>query len=216
MGSVTSSNEDYKAHPITTSYIAVLCVLSAAGLQNSTARGDPLFSIPLPSAYVTDLKLKSVQLSFKVHGQSGNHYNLISDRCTSVTALYSAGVVNTEMNVITKIGMRTQGTSGTCHLVKVDLDNCSASLDGAYVNKNSTASVDGVRLSARRSHIRVSVPNCEASRSIALWVTCTTRRSESLLEVVVSRRDGLEPTAHGVIGAFIWCQVYVDCGAVKF
>ena len=71
-----------------------------------------------------------------------------------VTALYSAGVVNTEMNVITKIGMRTQGTSGTCHSVKVDLDNCSASLDGAYVNKSTTtASVDGVRLLARRNHI---------------------------------------------------------------
>ena len=76
-----------------------------------------------------------------MHGWSGNHYRLISDRCTSVTALYSAEVVNTEMNVITKIGVRTQGTSGTCHYVKVDLDNCSASLDGAYVNKSSIASV---------------------------------------------------------------------------
>ena len=176
---------------------------SAADLLNDTVRGDPLFSIPLPSEYITDPELKSVQLCFEVHGQSGNHYNLISDKCTSVTALYSAGVVNTEMNVITKIGVRTQGTGGPCHSVKVDLDNCSASLDGAYVNKSSTVSVDGVRLSARRSHIRVSVPNCEASRSIALWVTCTTRRSESLLEVVVSRGDGLEPTAHGVIGVFI-------------
>ena len=118
------------------------------------------------------------------------------------------------MNVITKIGVRTQGTNGTCHSVKVDLDNCSASLDGAYVNKNSTASVDGVRLSARRSHIRVSVPNCEASRSITLWVTCTTRRSESLLEVVILHGDRLEPNAHGVIGVFILCQVrnllYID------
>ena len=171
--------------------------------------GDPLFSIPLPSEYITDPELKSVQLCFEVHGQSGNHYNFISDKCTSVTALYSAGVVNTEMNVITKIGVRTQGTSGTCHSVKVDLDNCSASLDGAYVNKSSTVSVDGVRLSVRRSHIRVSVPNCEANRSITLWVICTTRRSESLLEVVVSRGDGLEPTAHGVTSVFIWRQVYL-------
>ena len=54
---------------------------------------------------------KSVQLCFEVHGQSGNHYNLISDKWTSVIALYSAGVVNAEMNVITKIGVRTQGTN---------------------------------------------------------------------------------------------------------
>ena len=92
-------------------------------------------------------------------------------------------MVNTDRNVITKVDARTQGTNGTCHSVKVELDNCSASLDGTYINKSSTALVDGVRLSARRSHIRVSVPNCEASRSIALWVTCTTRRSESLLKV---------------------------------
>ena len=76
-----------------------------------------------------------------MHGWSGNHHNHISDKCTSVTALYSAGVVNTEMNVITKIGVRTQGTNSTCHSVKVDLDNCSTSLDGAYVNKSSTVSV---------------------------------------------------------------------------
>ena len=104
--------------------------------------------------------------------------------------------------------MRTQGTNSTCHSVKVNLDNCSASLDGAYVNKSTTASIDGVRLSARRSHIRVSVLNCEASRSNTLWVTCITRCSESLLEVVVSRGGGLQPTAHGVIGVFIWPQMY--------
>ena len=151
----------------------MLCVSSsAAGFHNDTVRGDPQFSIPLPPKCITDPELKSVQLCFEVHGQSGNHYNLISDRCTSVTALYSAGVVNTEMNVITKItlamwldihcisivwncmiGARTQGTNGTCHSVKVDLVNCSASLDGAYANKSTTALVDGVRLSARRNHI---------------------------------------------------------------
>ena len=159
---------------VTQSTLAVLnwVSYSATGLHNDTVRGDPLFSIPLPSEYITDFKLKSVQLCFEVHGQSGNHYNLISDKCTSVTALYSAGVVNTEMNVITKIGVRTQGTNGTCHSVKVDLDNCSASLDGAYLNQSSSVSADGVKLSARRNRIWVSTPDCEASRSIALWVAC--------------------------------------------
>ena len=187
--------------PLIQSALAVLYVsFSWSGLHNDTVRGDPLFSIPLPSKYITDPELKSVQLCFEVHGQSGNHYSLISDRCTSVTALYSAGVVDTAMHVITKIGVKTQGTSGACHSVKVDLDNCSASLDGAYINESTTASVDGVRVRVRRSRIRVSVPNCEASKRIVMWVTCTRRSSESLLEVVVARGDGLEPTAHGVIG----------------
>ena len=148
------SNVYWECHLIQ-SRLTVLCVsFSAAGLLKDTVHGDPLFSIPLPSEYITDPELKSVQLCFEVHGQSGNHYNLISDKCTSVTALYSAGVVNTEMNVITKIGVRTQGTNGTCHSVKVDLDNCSASLDGAYVSKSTTtASVDGVRLYLEQAHL---------------------------------------------------------------
>ena len=147
--------------------------------------GDPLFSVPLPSKYITDPELRSVQLCFEVHGQSGNHYNLISDKCTSVTALYSAGVVNTEMNVITKIGVKTQGTNGTCHSVEVNSDSCTASLDGAHIVKSTTALVDGVRLSVRRHRTRVSVPNCEVSKRITIWVTCARRSSESLLEVVV-------------------------------
>ena len=109
---------------------------STADLLNYTVRGDPLFSIPLPSEYSTDPELKSVQLCFEVHGQSGNHYNLISDRCTSVTALYSAGVVNTKMNVITKIGVRTQGTSGTCHSVKVDQDLFSTDFKFSKYNRD--------------------------------------------------------------------------------
>ena len=171
-------------------------------------RADPLFSVPLPSKYITDPELRTVQLCFEVHGQSGNHYNLISDKCTSVTALYSAGAMNTKMNVITKIGAKTQGTNGTCHSVEVDLDNCTTSLDGAHIDKSTTASVSGVRLSVRRSRTRVSVPNCEVSKRITMWVTCTRRSSESLLEVVVSRGDGLEPTAHGVIGVFTLFQVH--------
>ena len=119
-----------------TNYVAVLYVSSsAAGLHNDTVHGDPLFSIPLPSEYITDPKLESVQLCFEV-GQSGNHYNLISEKCTSVTAIYSAGVVNTEMNIITKIGVRTQGTNGTCHFVKVDQDLFSTDFEFSKYNRD--------------------------------------------------------------------------------
>ena len=74
-------------------------------------------------------------------------------------------------HIITKIGTKTLGTSGNCHSVEVDLDNCTASLDGAHINKSTTASVDGVRLSVRRSCTHVSVPNCEVSKRMTMWVT---------------------------------------------
>ena len=172
------------------STLAVLCVSvssSAAGLLNMTLCVVTLCSLfhchPSTSLTLNWSLFNSALRSMDSQGTT--YYNHISDRCTSVIALYvySAGVVNSDRNAITKVDARTQGTNGTCHSVKVELDNCSASLDGAYINKSTTASVDGVRLSAKQSHIRVSVPNYEASRSIALWVTCTTRRSESLLKV---------------------------------
>ena len=106
------------SHPIHTSRI-VRVLLSCRPSQYDTVCCDPLFSVPLPSEYITDPELKSVQLCFEVHGQSGTtYYNQISDRCTSVIALYvySAGVVNSDRNVITKVDARTQGTSGTVTL----------------------------------------------------------------------------------------------------
>ena len=62
--------------------------------------------------YITDPELKSVQLCFEVHGQLGNHYNLISDWCTSVTALHSVGVVGTAMNST----LLTYGTHQQCQI----------------------------------------------------------------------------------------------------
>ena len=74
-------------HLIKTNYVAVLCMSSSGtSLHNDTVRGDPLFSIPLPSECITDLELKSVQLCFEVHGQFGNYYNLISDKCHLIQA----------------------------------------------------------------------------------------------------------------------------------
>ena len=171
-----------------------------ADLDNDTLRGDPLFSIPLPSKYINDTKLQSIQLCFEIHGVSGSHYNLISDACTSVTAEYSAGVLDKRLNVITEMGVKTQGNSGTCHTVKVDLNQCGAFMDDVYVNKTSTVTVDGITMTTRRQRVRVSVPNCDRNKRLIMWMICTKRNSEDMLELVVTRGDGLEPTAHGLIG----------------
>ena len=174
--------------------------LSITDLDNDTVRGDPLFSIPLPSKYLADTEFKSIQLCFEIHGVSGHHYNLISDACTSVSAEYSAGVLDKKLNVITEMGVKTQGSSGTCHTIKVDLDHCSAFMDDSYINKTSTVTVDGITMTTRRQRVRVSVPNCDRNKRLTMWMICTKRNSEDMLELVVARGDGLEPTAHGLIG----------------
>ena len=175
-------------------------VVLVADIDNDTVRGGPLFSIPLPSKYLTDPDLKSIQLCYEVHGVSGNHYNLISDNCTSVSARYSQGVSDAKLNVITEIGIKSQGGNGTCHTIEVDLNQCHAYLDGVFRSTTSTISVNGITMTIRRKHVRVSLPNCHSSRKLILWMMCMMRNSEDMMELVVARGDGLEPTAHGLIG----------------
>ena len=183
-----------------------LCLRSSptADLRNDTVRGGggALFSIPLPSKSTNGTEFQNMQLCFEVHGQPGNHYNLVSDECTSVTAEYSQGVVDSSLHVITKIGVKTQAGNGngTCHNIEVDLDNCSAYLDGTLVNTTSTVSVNGIRIKIRRQRVRVSVPNCDSNKKLTMWMICTKRRNDDMLDLVISRGDGLQPTAHGLIG----------------
>ena len=177
-----------------------MCVPPAADRKNDTVRGDPLFSIPLPAQSVSKTDLKSIQLCFEIHGKSGRHYNLISDACTSVSARYKMGVNDAEMNVISNMGVKTQGVNGTCHNVEVDLDRCSAHLDGDLLNTTAPVSVNGITIVIRRQRVRVSVPNCDRDKRLTMWMICTRRNREDMLELVVARGDGLEPTAHGLIG----------------
>ena len=163
-------------------------------------RGDPLFSIPLPSKYTAHTELESIQLCFEIHGQAGNHYNLISDACTSVSARYRQGENDAEMNVISNIGVRAQGSDGVCHNIEVDLDRCSAQLNGTSLNTSVT--VNGISIMIRRQRVRVSVPNCASSTRLTMWMMCMNRNNEDMLKLVVARGDGLEPTAHGLIGAY--------------
>ena len=158
-----------------------------------------LFSIPLPSKYINDTELELTQLCFEIHGRSGSHYNLISDACTSVTAKYSHGVHDISLNSITAIGIRTQGRNGTCHTMRVHSRRCTAFMDGSRINRQ-TVSVDDVLMTVRRKRARVSMPNCEGNKRLTMWISCTRQESENILELVVARGDGLEPTAHGLMG----------------
>ena len=183
-------------------YTLCLCSSPTADLRNDTVRGGggAVFSIPLPSKSTNGTEFQNMQLCFEVHGKAGNHYNLVSDECTSVTAKYSQGVVDSSLNVITKIGVKAQGSNGTCHNIEVDLDNCSAYLDSTLMNTTSTVSVNGVTMTIRHQRVRVSVPNCDSNKKLTMWMICTKRRNDDMLELVIARGDGLQPTAHGLIG----------------
>ena len=110
---------------------------------------------------------------------------------------------DTTLNVITEMGVKTQGNNGTCHTIEVDLLHCSAFMDGVYINKTSTVSVNGITVTSRRHSVRVSLPNCERNKRLIMWMMCMKRNNEDMLELIVARGDGLEPTAHGLVGTYI-------------
>ena len=115
-------------------YCMLRYTLFVTDRKNDTVRGDPLFSIPLPSKYTDHTELQSIQLCFEIHGEAGKHYNLISDACTSVSAQYKQGENDAGLNVISNIGVKAQESSGSCHEIEVDLVGCSAQLDGTLLN----------------------------------------------------------------------------------
>ena len=188
-----------------------------AGRTNDTVRGDPLFTVPLPSLYVDDENLKGAGLCYEYHGRSGQHYNLISDQCVSVNALFSHGLNKTELNVMSKIGILfSKVINGSCHRISLvgDDQGCVANFDGTQITTSVT--IGGVTVTVRDSHIHVSLPNCEPGKRLVLWLFCNRRNEEDMLELVVSQGDGLQSTAHGLIGRCIvrilqLCHVTMFC-----
>ena len=185
------------------SLVRTVCLNSlnflASDRKNDTVRGATVFSIPLPSKYSAHTELESFQLCFEIHGQAGQHYNLISDACTSVSARYKQGENDSTVNVISNIGVKAQGSNGSCHNIEVDLDRCSAQLDGISA---SSGTVNGISIMIRHQRIHVSVPNCASSTRLTMWMICMKRNNEDMLKLVVARGYGLYPTAHGLIGMY--------------
>ena len=177
-------------------------------MTNDTVRGDPLFTVPLPSLHIDDENLKGAGLCYEYHGISGQHYNLISDQCVSVNTLFSSGLNKTELNVMSEIGILSEDTNGSCHSISVVRDGCVATFDGTQVT--NSVSRGGLTVTVRRNRIRVSLPNCEPDKRLVLWLFCNRRNEEDMLELVVSRGDGLQPTAHGLIGrCTLHCVLYL-------
>ena len=150
-------------------------------------------------------------LCYEVHGEENAYFNLISDECTSVNGYYQRAVAppsNLNLNVITQIGVRARGTN-TCWNIQVDLDTCSATVNGAP--PPSGGSFDGitVRSYPTSSRVRISVPNC-ADSMLVMWVFCRDGQVEDpitmefidirFIRLVVRRGLNLNEQSHGLIG----------------
>ena len=59
-----------------------------------TVTGDPLFIVPLSLTPNSTSFEENPSLCYEIHGKSRSTFNLISDNCTSVNALYYISSAN--------------------------------------------------------------------------------------------------------------------------
>ena len=187
-----------------------------AVLANDTILGSPLYSVPfaLPPEFFTILPRRAQgstpHLCFQINGDPDTHFNLISDTCTSVNARYSA-VQTTQplpfpLNALTRIGVSTMNAVGQCVFIDVGLDNGCVPIvqiaDSAPTEVTQYSS-EGVSVTQRQTHVRVSVPNC-GQQKLVMYITCRDGVvggiSTPLVQFDVTRGVNLSPTSHGLLG----------------
>ena len=159
---------------------------------NDTIIGDPLYEVPV----IINEEGNTVSLCYEIHGEPGEHFNLISDTCVSVNALYSSMNDPSNGNIISKIGVLAEDSNGVCQEVEADLTGCTARVNG---NNVTMYNQDGIRVMRRTNRIRISVLNCE-STDLVMWVTCEVQGEQPMIRFVVARGFNLRPTSHGLVG----------------
>ena len=168
--------------------------------------GDPLFTVPLNTPSMTSAAsslshANQTLLCFEVHGARDAIFNLISDRCTTVNALYSAMVPPASGNIVSEVGIKAVDSRGDCLNIGVSLrTQCMPVITGSGTTTVlSRYNAHGVSVRRHRKGVRVAVPNCENTR-LVMWVLCDEVRGQRMVKFVVARGVNLRPTAHGILG----------------
>ena len=163
-------------------------------MGNDSIVGDPLFAIPL---YLFNTSLHDVSLCFEIHGAIGKTFNLISDRCVSVNALYDAMNNSLDANIITSIGVKAVDDQGQCiNIIVSAKDQCNPQINGVQALRYDQS---GIIVAKHMSRVRLSVPNCE-SEQLVMWVLCEDINGQKMIDFVVSRGINLSPSSHGLVG----------------
>ena len=150
-------------------------------------------------------------LCYEVHGEADKFFNFVSDTCVSVNSHYSrAGTNNPNitLNIVDAIGVRAVSNNVTCLNIRVGLDGCEVTINGAAI-RGRTYRNDGITIRVYPNRVRISVPNC-GDMELVMWVFCTSGRTEDpytweyfsfdFIRFVVVRGLNLAEESHGLIG----------------
>ena len=150
-----------------------LTTLDAAIEVNDTVIGDPLLTAPVlvEQSDLVQLGVERLSLCYEVHGQPREYFNFVTDDCASVNAHYID--VAAHLNVIDRVGIRAVESGGErqCRNISVDLNGCSAMIDGRPLNQSTRYNFRGIRVRQYPRRVRVAVPNCN-ELSLVIWVIC--------------------------------------------
>ena len=158
-----------------------------------------MFTVPLSLSEESVKEFGELSLCYEVHGKANVNFNLVSDICVSVNALYYPAKYKKIGNIMSKIGVLAEDNKGTCQQIEVDLEGCTAKVNGQVVSEYYQ---NGVRVVQRRGkRVRIAAPNC-ADTDVVMWVICEVQMKEPMIKFVISRGDSLRPSSHGLIGKF--------------
>ena len=172
---------------------------------NDTIIGDPLFKVPIHvSQQLIDEnpEFEGANLCYEIHGIAGSSFNLVSDRCTSVNALYIPMDNPMAGNIIGAIGITAIDQDGVCHRIEARLeDGCSAIVDGDSLPTRGSYVKAGIRVYRRTNRVRIAIPNC-GNVDLVLWFICQNVQGQMMSKFVIARGVNLQPTSHGLVGKF--------------
>ena len=153
-------------------------------------------------------------LCYEVHGRSNAYFNLVSDECVIVNALYSQVG---DLNVVSEIGIHAvTKNEADCVSVKVTQmgDACAATLTlnngiDMPISVGEMFDKDGIQVRQQNQYrVRISVPNCEQV-DLVMWATCEINDNVPMMRFNISRGVNLRSTSHGLLGK--WLQVKKLC-----
>lgn len=179
--------------------------------MNDTISGDPVLTVPI---FVSEEQLQNIpaeqlSLCYEVHGEGDKWFNLVSDECTSVNALYVG--LSERLNIIDDITVKTVDNQQQCINISVSIENgCRAVVGGANLSRYSFG---GVSVRTYTNRIRISVPNCN-DLTLVMWVLCgeqnfqvvddlgdtTSVRRNAIKFVVMRGLNYGNRLAHGLLG----------------
>lgn len=120
------------------------CLLLAsptAVIVNDTVTGDPLMTVPIWTVKEGD---PIISLCYVVRGEADKFFNLVSDSCITVNAHYCKALIaspDIDLNVVDAIGVRAVSNSGTCVNIRVGLQGCNVTVNGATIDVYKTSCI---------------------------------------------------------------------------